>query len=59
MFIEMMTHIITIESMLMANYNISGKALAEALNLNKEGIREQLNKIKEEGEIKNDNSKSR
>lgn len=48
MFIEMMTHIITIESILMANYNISGKTLNEALNLNKEGIREQLNKIKEE-----------
>lgn len=42
MFIEIMTHILTIEQMLMANYNISDKAINEALKINKESIREQL-----------------
>lgn len=42
MFIEIMTHILTIEQMLMANYNISDKAINETLKINKESIREQL-----------------
>lgn len=42
MFIEIMTHILTIGQMLMANYNISEKAINEALKINKESIREQL-----------------
>ena len=42
MFIEIMTHISTIEQILMANYNISNKAINEALKTNKESIREQL-----------------
>lgn len=57
MFIEMMTHIITIENILMANYNISSKTLNKALDLNKESIREQLNKI--ERRDKDDNNKSK
>ena len=50
MFIEIMTHILTIENMLMAKYNISEKALREVLKLNKENVTEYLNKIKEERE---------
>ena len=42
MFIELMTHIVTIEQILMENYNISGKVINEALKINKESIREQL-----------------
>lgn len=42
MFIEIMTHIVTIEGLLMARYNISGKAMEEALKINKESVREQL-----------------
>lgn len=42
MFIEIMTHISTIEQILMANYNISDKAINEVLKINKESIREQL-----------------
>lgn len=48
MFIEIMAHILTIENMLMANYNISEKALVEVLKLNEKNVREYLNKIKEE-----------
>lgn len=42
MFIEIMTHILTIEQILTVNYNISDKAINEALKINKESIREQL-----------------
>lgn len=42
MFIEIMTHISTIEQILMANYNISDKTMNEVLKMNKESIREQL-----------------
>lgn len=42
MFIEIMTHISTIEQILMANYNISDKTINEVLKMNKESIREQL-----------------
>ena len=42
MFIEIMTHILTIENIIMANYNISDKAMNEALKINKKSIREQL-----------------
>lgn len=59
MFIEIMTHILTLENILMVNYKISDKALVEALKLNKEHIIDQLNKIKDEEEIRNDNSKPR
>lgn len=42
MFIEIMTHIVTIENLLMARYNISDETMDEALKINKESIREQL-----------------
>ncbi len=42
MFIEVMTHILTIEQILMVNYNISDKAINETLKINKESTRKQL-----------------
>jgi hypothetical protein len=42
MFIEIMTHILTIEEVLMGKYDISEKAMKECINKNREYIREQL-----------------
>lgn len=42
MFIELMTHILTIEKVLMIKYNISVEAMDECLKKNKEYIREKL-----------------
>lgn len=42
MFIEIMTHILTIENIIMAKYNIPGKTMNECLKINKESVREQL-----------------
>lgn len=42
MFIEILAHIITIENILMARYNISDETMDEQIKANREGIREQL-----------------
>ena len=42
MFIEIMAHIITIEQILMARYNISDETMNEQTKANKESIKEQL-----------------
>ena len=42
MFIEIMAHIITIENIIMAKYNISNKAMNECIKENREDIKEQL-----------------
>lgn len=42
MFIEIMTHIITIENILIVNYNLSDKAMNECIKKNRDYIREQL-----------------
>lgn len=42
MFIEIMTHILTIENALMGKYDISEEAMKECINRNREYIREQL-----------------
>lgn len=42
MFIEMMAHIMTIEDLLLARYNISNEEFNEEKSKNKESIREQL-----------------
>ena len=42
MFIEMMAHIMTIEDLLLARYNIYNEEFNEAKSKNKESIREQL-----------------
>lgn len=42
MFIEIMTHILTIENVLMAKYDIPDEAINECIKQNKEYIREQL-----------------
>lgn len=42
MFIEIMTHIMTIENMLMGTYDISEEAMKECIKKNREYIREQL-----------------
>lgn len=42
MFIEIMTHIVTIEGIIMAKNNISDKTMNEWLKTNKESVREQL-----------------
>ena len=42
MFIEIMAHIITIENIIMAKYNISNKVMNECIKENREDIREQL-----------------
>ena len=42
MFIEIMTHILTIETVLMVKYDISEEAMDECLKKNKEYIREKL-----------------
>lgn len=41
-FIEILAHIITIEQILMARYNISDETMNEQTKANKESIREQL-----------------
>ena len=38
MFIEIMTHIVTIENILIANYNLSDKAMSECIKKNREYI---------------------
>ena len=42
MFIELMTHILTIEEVVMVKYDISEEAMHECIKKNKEYIREQL-----------------
>lgn len=42
MFIEIMTHIVTIEGIIMTKYNISNKTMNEWLKTNKESVIEQL-----------------
>ena len=42
MFIEMMAHIMTIEDLLLARYNISNEEFNEEKSKNKESIKEQL-----------------
>lgn len=42
MFIEIMTHILTIEEVLMVKYDISEEAMKECIKRNREYIREQL-----------------
>ena len=42
MFIEMMAHIMTIEELLLARYNISNEEFNKEKSENKESIREQL-----------------
>ena len=41
-FIELMTHILTIEKLLVVNYNISVETMNECIKKNKEYIREKL-----------------
>ena len=41
-FIEIMTHILTIENALMGKYDISEEAMKECIDRNREYIREQL-----------------
>lgn len=41
-FMEILAHIITIEQILMARYNISDEIMNEQTKANKESIREQL-----------------
>lgn len=41
-FIEILAHIMTIEQILMARYNMSDKTINEQNKANKESIREQL-----------------
>lgn len=55
MFIEIMTHILTIENVLMGTYDISDEAIHECIKQNREYIREELKKRR----YKDDNSKSR
>ena len=42
MFIEIMTHILTIENVLMVKYDISDETMKECIKKNKEYIREKL-----------------
>jgi len=41
-FVEMMAHIMTIEDILMARYNISSEEINKAKNINRKEIKKQL-----------------